>query len=287
MAKMEVAVDPEMAEFEAALLRSIDQVARGERRTTTPPSLLPPESLPMSDVDQLPLHNRELDVLHRCVPLQAQRIIEVGCGNARLARELLQQYPDCHVTGLEVDAIQHAKNLAQPQPGLVFAAACATALPYADASFDLALMLKSLHHVPLDGLDTALREVARVLRAGGHLYVSEPIYDGALNEVVKLFNDEGVVRAAAQQALDRALADTPYWEAVAEHRFAQAVHYRDFAEFEQRMLRPTFADHGITDEVVCRVRQAFEPHMGPDGAHFVRPMHVRLLRRTDFRSHAA
>ena len=105
--------------------------------------------------------------------------------------------------------------------------------------------------------------------------------------MVKLFNDEGVVRAAAQQALDRALADTPYWEAVAEHRFAQAVHYRDFAEFEQRMLRPTFADHGITDEVVRRVRQAFEPHMRPDGAHFVRPMHVRLLRRTDFRSHAA
>ena len=36
MAKMKAAVDPEMAEFEAALLRSIDQVARGERRTTTP-----------------------------------------------------------------------------------------------------------------------------------------------------------------------------------------------------------------------------------------------------------
>ncbi len=29
-------VDPEMAEFEAALLRSIDQVQRGEGRVTTP-----------------------------------------------------------------------------------------------------------------------------------------------------------------------------------------------------------------------------------------------------------
>jgi hypothetical protein len=27
------------------------------------------------------------------------------------------------------------------------------------------------------------------------------------------------------------------------------------------------------------VRAAFEPHCGPDGAHFQRPMHVRLLRR--------
>jgi uncharacterized protein (DUF4415 family) len=29
-------IDPEMAEFEAALLRSIDQTARGEGRVTTP-----------------------------------------------------------------------------------------------------------------------------------------------------------------------------------------------------------------------------------------------------------
>ena len=50
----------------------------------------------------------------------------------------------------------------------------------------------------------SLGEVARVLRRGGHLYVSEPVFDGALNEVVRVFNDEGVVRAAAQAALDAA-----------------------------------------------------------------------------------
>lgn len=36
MNKTKAAVDPEMAEFEAALLRSIDQTARGEGRVTTP-----------------------------------------------------------------------------------------------------------------------------------------------------------------------------------------------------------------------------------------------------------
>ena len=34
-AKASAAVDPEMAEFEAALLRSLDQAARGEGRITT------------------------------------------------------------------------------------------------------------------------------------------------------------------------------------------------------------------------------------------------------------
>ena len=35
MSKVKPVVDPEMAEFEAALLRSIDQIARGEGRVTT------------------------------------------------------------------------------------------------------------------------------------------------------------------------------------------------------------------------------------------------------------
>lgn len=237
--------------------------------------------------DQLPLMGDELDVLAHMLaaqsqPLRAQAIIELGCGNARLSRGLLERYPSCTVTGLEVDAVQHAKNLARPQAGLTFVAAGAQAVPFGDASFDLALMLKSLHHVPLDLLDLALREVARVLRPSSLFYVSEPIYGGALNEIVCLYNDEGVVRPAAQAALDRALDgafDRASWQQVAEYRFAQPVHYASFDAFAQRMLYPSFADHGIDEAITARVRAAFEPHCTAQGASFVRPMHVRVLRR--------
>lgn len=231
--------------------------------------------------DLLPLVRDELDVLAELVPLRQQAIIELGCGNARLARDLLRRWPLCQVTGLEVDATQHAKNLERPQASLHFVAASAEAVPFDGGSFDLALMLKSLHHVPIPAMDTALAEVARVLRPGGLLYVSEPIYGGALNEVVRLYNDEGVVRPAAQAALDRALARGGHWEPVAERRFAQPVHFKSWDDFAQRMLHPSFADHGITPAIALRVRAAFDPHCGPDGADFVRPMHVRLLRRKD------
>lgn len=40
MSKIKPAVDPEMAEFEAALLRSIAQTARGEGRVTTPEQIM-------------------------------------------------------------------------------------------------------------------------------------------------------------------------------------------------------------------------------------------------------
>ena len=221
----------------------------------------------------------ELIVLNRLVPLAAQDIIELGCGAARLARELLARYPATRVTGLEVDAIQHARNLAAPAERLRFIAAGAQAIPLPDAQFDLALMLKSLHHVPQSIMDQALAEVHRVLRPGGHLYVSEPVFAGALNEITRLFNDEQAVRAAAQAALDRALA-TGAWAQVAERRFDMPAHFADFAAFERRMLDVTFAERHLDSELRERVRARFESHVGIGGAHFERPMHVRLLRKS-------
>ena len=227
----------------------------------------------------MPLIDDELQLLADLVPLAGQKIIELGCGAAQLARALLARHPDASVVGLEVDARQHAKNLALPQPGLHFVAAGAQAIPFEAGCFDLALMLKSLHHVPMPLMAQALAEAARVLRPGGLLYVSEPVYAGPYNELMRLFNDEGVVRAAAQSALDEALRGQA-WQQVAERRFEMPVRYSDFAEFEQRMMRPTYADHHIDEAKLAVVRAAFQAHLGPAGAAFQRPMHLRLLRRS-------
>ncbi len=220
----------------------------------------------------------ELDVLAALVPLAGCNAIELGCGAAALARALVHRFDGSRVTGLEVDERQHAGNLAAPQAGLTFIAAGAQSIPFGAATFDLALMLKSLHHVPMPLMAQALAEAARVLRPGGHLYVSEPVYGGPFNEVVKTFNDEGVVRAAAQAALDEALRGAA-WVAAGERRFQMPVRFRDFAEFEQRMMRPTFADHRLDEAKIAAASAAFMPFCGPDGARFERPMHVRLLRR--------
>ena len=83
------------------------------------------------------------------------------------------------------NAVKFLEYLASPQARLTFVAAGAQAIPFEAGRFDLALMLKSLHHVPLDLLDRALAEVHRVLRPGGLLYVSEPVFAGALNEVMR------------------------------------------------------------------------------------------------------
>jgi len=129
-------------------------------------------------------------------------------------------------------------------------------------------------------VDRALDEIARVLRPGGWLHVSEPVYDGALNEIVRLFNDEREVRAAAQQALDRALTRPgSLWRAGEQRHFEMPVHFADFAAFERRMLHPSFADHHVDAALTERVRAAYAPHQRADGATFTRPMHLRVLWR--------
>ena len=61
--------------------------------------------------------------------------------------------------------------------------------------------------------------------------------------------------------------------------FNMPVHYRDFDEFQQRMMKVTFVEHRIDGQTLDAVRERFESNMTADGAHFVRPMRVNLLRR--------
>jgi ubiquinone/menaquinone biosynthesis C-methylase UbiE len=221
----------------------------------------------------------EIDFMRRAVPLDGARVIELGCGKAELARRLLERGLVRSVVGLEVDRTQHAANLAATAPaGLTFQLGGAEAIPQPDASFELALMLKSLHHVPLDRMETALQEARRVLVPGGHLYVSEPVYAGAFNDIMRLFHDEGAVRAAAYRAIRTAI-DSGVLAHVSEQIFETPLVFRDFADFEDRMIRVTHSAIRLPEAVADEVRTRFQRHMTPDGARFERPMRVNVLRR--------
>jgi SAM-dependent methyltransferase len=221
----------------------------------------------------------EAVLLSSLVPLEGATVVELGCGKAEFARRLVERTPVACVMALEVDAIQHAKNLATSRPQrLQFAFGGAEEIALGDASIDGVVMMKSLHHVPLGLLDPSLREIARVLRPGGWLYASEPVYAGEFNEIVKLFHDEGEVRAAAYAALKRAHAEGVLRE---EHEieFMAPLAFRDFADFSERLIHATHSHHSLSPERLTEVRSRFEAHMTPQGAKFVRPMRVNLMRK--------
>ncbi|MGH2896976.1 MAG: class I SAM-dependent methyltransferase, partial [Solirubrobacteraceae bacterium] len=71
-------------------------------------------------------------------------------------------------------------------------------LPLPDASVDVAVFMRTLHHVPPAA---ALREARRVLRPDGAVYVAEPLAEGDFFALTSLVEDESQVRRAAQAAL--------------------------------------------------------------------------------------
>jgi ubiquinone/menaquinone biosynthesis C-methylase UbiE len=221
----------------------------------------------------------ELELMRRLLPLSGAKVIDLGCGMAEMPRRLLRDALVASVTGLEVDKVQHARNLAAtPVAGLDFVFAGADDIPFGASSFNIAMMFKSLHHVPLDRLDRALTEIERVLAPGGVLYVSEPVFAGEFNEIVRLFNDEEIVRKAAYAALERAIS-AGLMEAVAEKRFDTPLAFRDFDDFFQRVVKATHSDRTLVGERLAEVRRRFERHATPLGVRFVRPMRVNLLRK--------
>jgi len=219
------------------------------------------------------------EFMARHLPLRGARVVELGCGKADLARRLLQSHGVAQVTAFEVDERQHAANLAAPPvQGLRFAAGGAQDTGLPSACCDGVMMLKSLHHVPVPLLDDAIDEVARILKPGGWFYVSEPVYAGEFNDIVKLFHDEGAVRAAAYAALERARARGRLaWER--EIVFDTPLQFRDFDDFVDRIVRVTHTDMRFEGEVARATRELFERHMTPAGARFVRQMRINILRK--------
>jgi SAM-dependent methyltransferase len=209
--------------------------------------------------------------------LQGAHIVELGCGKGEFARRLLQRHGVSEVTAFEVDERQHAANLAAaPVPGLRFATGGAEWIPLSDACCQGVMMLKSLHHVPMPLMDQATREIARILVPGGWLYVSEPVYAGEFNDLVKLFHDEGEARAAAYAAL-RTAAERGVLSWDKEVVFDTPLHFTDYEDFDRRIVQATHTEHGLSPELARQVRERFQRHVGHDGARFVRQMRINFL----------
>ncbi len=215
----------------------------------------------------------------RRLALDHSEILELGCGRADLTRLIANGGPGRRITATEVDQIQHAKNIALTDlPNVNFELAGAQAIPRPDASVDTVFMFKSLHHVPVDAMGTALREVARVLRPGGRAWISEPVFAGAFNDILRLFHNEERVRAAAFSAIVEAV-EAGVLASEAQIFFNQPMAFPDFAAFERQVIGVTHTRHVLSPETHAEVARRFNAHQTPDGVKFRQPLRVDLLRK--------
>lgn len=232
----------------------------------------------IADPTQTTLLN-ELKLMLGELPLDGASVLELGCGKADKTRSLAETGRIRNIVALEVDLIQHARNLATPAlPNVEFRQGGAEAIPAADNSFDIVLMFKSLHHVPVEQMDQALKEIARVLKPDGLAWISEPVYAGDFNDILRLFHDEKVVRKKAFAAVSHAV-EQGLLGLEKQYFFNTRSQFDDFEQFDARMIRVTHSNHQLSPELYQQVRSQFTAHLTPEGATFLNPQRVDLLRK--------
>ncbi len=229
--------------------------------------------------EQIDVNCVESEIYERMLSLDNKHLLELGCGSAEITRNLASAGKNRRVTALEVDRVAHEKNLQITDlPNVSFVLSGAQAIPLTDASVDVVFMFKSLHHVPLELMLPSMHEISRVLKPGGFVYISEPVFAGDFNEVLRLFHDEQLVRQAAFDTLKKAVEEGLF-TLVEETFFNAPMKFENFAEFENNTIKATHSEHNLDEELYRLVKQRFEQHLGDDGAHFLMPMRVDLLQK--------
>ncbi len=111
------------------------------------------------------------DLIERARPFgPSDRILDLGCGTGIVARILRDRLGGAaRLTGLDINAgmLAKAKSIA---PDIEWCEGNASALPFADRSFEVVLAQQVLQFVP--DRQAALREIRRVLVPGGRLIAS-------------------------------------------------------------------------------------------------------------------
>lgn len=220
----------------------------------------------------------ESEIYDRLLSLDNKHILELGCGNAEITRDIAISGKNRIITAFEVDEIAHEKNLQITDlHNVTFGLSGAQEILLEDKSVDVVFMFKSLHHVPMELMETSMQEIKRVLKPGGLAYISEPIFSGEFNDILRLFHDEQKVREAAFITIKNAV-DLGLFSLVEEIFFNSPMKFENFYEFENNTIKATHSNHALDDDLYRRVKERFEQHIGDDGAHFLIPIRVDLLQ---------
>jgi len=218
-------------------------------------------------------------MLERLVEPAGKDVLDIGCGGGGLVRDLRAR--GAGVIGVEISETQLAGAIARDGgSGARYLVGRAQALPLEDASVDVAVFMRTLHHVPPADLMQALSEARRVLRPRGMVYVAEPLPRGDYFALTSLVEDELEVREAAQQALTQGPAVGLDRASTVDYCVRIVITDLEGLRARSVSVDPDRAE--IFDARRAEIAEAFS-RLGEPGEHpgercFVQPMRADVLR---------
>ncbi|BBJ00645.1 methylase [Ferrigenium kumadai] len=157
------------------------------------------------------------------------KVLDIGCGHGFI-------HPMLHSFGYDVTGVEPAEevlSLAQmSNPENRYCAYDGQVLPFAEASFDVALAICVMHHVAPSQWAQFLAEARRVLRPGGQIIIFEHNPLNPLTSYVVAHND---IDVGAVLLPHRKLADM-LRQAGFENVYARSILFTPFAHHAFRRL---------------------------------------------------
>lgn len=142
----------------------------------------PPMALPLTAADEV--NRTSVQLYHHTATqedIRGRRVLEVSCGHGGGASYLARTQQPARYTGLDLNptGIKFCQSRHQVA-GLDFVQGDAENLPFADNTFDAVVNVEASHCYP--HFPQFLREVARVLKPGGHFLYADFRFSGGIAE---------------------------------------------------------------------------------------------------------
>ena len=164
---------------------------------------------------------------------QGDRVLDVACGTGLVAKRVNAVTGlNCEVTGIDLN--EHMLHVARQQPAIDWHLGDVSAMPFADAAFDVVLCQQGLQFFP--DRPAAMQEIARVLAPSGRVSLNvwgpldRQVYFATLFKAVSKFIGDDAAKVIA----------SPYSLTTKEelHKLATGAGFKSIAvRFEQRTLR--------------------------------------------------
>ena len=104
---------------------------------------------------------------------QPCRLLDIGCGDGVAELFMAKLMPACRVDGIDISAKSIDAAREKNIPGTTFSVYDGKTIPFPDESFDIVFMAAVLHHIDFSFHPALMKEMYRVLKPGGRIYLFE------------------------------------------------------------------------------------------------------------------
>lgn len=133
---------------------------------------------PIQEIANRSSYERVTEMIRPLISPQ-NHVLEIGCGSGQFTVRLAALAGEWCATDFSPKMADATRRRISALPNTNVEVQDATSLPYADDSFDMALVANVLHIMPYPG--QALREIVRVTTRDGLIIAPTYVYEGKIN----------------------------------------------------------------------------------------------------------